>query len=353
MDYFCFALRRASCFEWNLSSPRSLPLFCTHTTVQLPLCVRLVFPHNLQVFAFAMSSPPNMAEYHDQDQTPQMRGERARQRAAFYRVTSDQIDTPPARPTISVNNGSDRSSSRSNNGLEVPESAATRPGQLNSTAFPAPRSSSRLSSGISTPTEHSPVRERGGWGLSKLFSPFKSHAYTTANKSGNVEMMEKPAPSRSNDSRADYNSVEYARYSENSGEYSATTSQAGSRRGSFQAGLRFSDSPNGPRPANYSRRDVSSFNAESIPGTPLAPPTPQWVYQSRSSSPVASSLYLPGQGNTHSPGHASMSSLASSPYVGIVASTIFVQSNIFHSEVNAIWCTYSRTTLPSSGTANG
>jgi len=94
-------------------------------------------------------------------------------------------------------------------------------------------------------------------------------------------------------------------------------------RGSFVADARFPYAARNHHSwggQDYNRVDSSPY-PESIPGTPLAPPTPSWVYSSRhsfnnhrSSSPVASSLYLPGTGNTHSPGGQSMSSLGSAPY---------------------------------------
>lgn len=126
--------------------------------------------------------------------------------------------------------------------------------------------------------------------MAKLFAPFRSFGGYTDPEHG---AQHQRSPDGSKDSSSD--------------------SQTSSRRGSWVQDGPYGDTArDDPGWGQDYKSGGQGSGPESIPGTPLAPPTPTWMYNS---SPVASSLHLPFSGYTNSPGAASMSSLSSAPYV--------------------------------------
>ena len=264
--------------------------------------------------------------YRDDEQAFEVRGERPHIRTPSHTRNPDASHALHSRPPLSHSTDSGASSryhsANSSHREEAPEDASRGPSFVGSRTPNTPQTSSRLraSQTPSTPSLHSAGNgsdEEQGWGMKKFFSPWQRTPgkYNTLVKSQN-EISERPAslrPSLGYDlGNQRYRSIEASRES-------AASSVDSSRRGSFAAGARFSENArNHPYSHNSYGRAGIDFDLESIPGTPLTPPNPTWVYGPRSSSPVASALWLPEHG-TGSPGGASVHSMQSmasySPYV--------------------------------------
>lgn len=163
--------------------------------------------------------------------------------------------------------------------------------------------------------------EEQGWGIRNVFTPWRTTLSARYRNVDRNEGIERPAllhPKPSTDNLCEEEgSLEASRVT------SAATSQANSRRNSWGATVQ--DSENAaeyPRSRLPYARVTSDIGLESMSGTRLARPAPPWVHNSRSSSPVASSLYLPGTG-PGSPGGASMQSMASTPNVSVSSPVAF------------------------------
>lgn len=257
------------------------------------------------------------------NQMSEMREARTRSGRSSFPVTPESSVAPTARLSSSRPTYPEASLSyqamRSASNEEVVRDGYGSPSLLGSSASSsstAPHISSRLSSS-ETPPVHSSARfseEDNSRGVRKLFAPWQK-TFAAPSNAGPASLRPNPSMDVTENDR----SIDISRDS-------MANSLASSRRGSFANGVRYSEAARAhPQSTqNYSRL-MQDYEFDSNPETPLPRPTPPWMHNSRSgrsSSPVASSLYLPGTG-IGSPGGESMQSMASSPHVSILTFVIF------------------------------